>query len=228
MGRERPPAEAVRVLLARLMEGNPNPEAYAARLRNRPQALEWIAPLVDPSGTLSSDESALWAVRVHEILSDEEEWQRCRHTYLTRDELYPLEAKNAELERLEADPLQGVVDDYRTLLADGVVGFTRARTWRVYDRDLRQWQSELTALAEADGLRAELSWMHNDDVEFWPLLELTRRDGERMPGPNIVPYNQQAAAAWHRPRAEAEWGKVLAAARERAGPHDPEERAKPT
>lgn len=43
----------------------------------------------------------------------------------------------AYLRRLVA-PLQGVEEDYRTLLADGVVGFTRARSEAIFHPDLRE------------------------------------------------------------------------------------------
>jgi hypothetical protein len=102
-------------------------------------------------------------------------------------------------------------NDYRTLLADGVVGEPAG------DAQLEAWSEELIKLAAADGLHAGLMWGRLDDVYFEANVQLLRRDGLPMGSPNIYPYDHGAKARWHRPRAEAEWGSVLDAARLGAG-----------
>jgi hypothetical protein len=113
-----------------------------------------------------------------------------------------------------------VHDDYRTLLVDGVVG----HEWHDFpfstdavEDEIRRWAYALVRLANADGLRAGLMWCHADDVAYDPGVELLSRDGSYLGGPNIFPYDQASSAEWHRPRAVAEWGERLEAARRRAG-----------
>jgi hypothetical protein len=120
-------------------------------------------------------------------------------------------------------------EDYRTLLADGVVGY---QIGSFSAGSHRRWASELIVLAERDGLQAGLRYMHADDADFEVFLHAGDRfldnggggthpcvhlAGDRLSGPgsNVYPYDQQAAAAWYRPRAEADWGESLAAARSR-------------
>ncbi|HST13263.1 MAG TPA: hypothetical protein VLJ44_00255 [Gaiellaceae bacterium] len=121
----------------------------------------------------------------------------------------------------DGDPsYETVWKDYRTLLADGIVGFTRSPT-PSFEADHRTWASTIIALAEADGLQAGLFYMHGDVGEMWatndgaidPCVHLLHGDHSSEPNSNIYPYDQQAAAAWFRPRAEVEWGESLVAAR---------------
>jgi hypothetical protein len=104
--------------------------------------------------------------------------------------------------------------DYRTLLADGVVG------WRG-DPDQRdeiyRWAEALARLAESDGLRARVMWCHAGEVAWAACVELTKRDGEPLEGPNVFPYDQATMAQWIRPLAIGVWGKTLKLARRRAG-----------
>lgn len=118
--------------------------------------------------------------------------------------------------------MRDVAEDYRTLLADGIVGYTGRAGPIPEEECLNKWESELVALAEADDLEAALFYMHMDaatyratsDFGLDPCIALLHGDHSRDPGSNIYPYDQQAAADWHRPRAEAAWGETLAKARE--------------
>jgi hypothetical protein len=115
-----------------------------------------------------------------------------------------------------------VDDDYRTLLVDGVVGhefyvFSPRDGSGDYEGEVCLWADALVRLAEADGLRVGLAWSHVDDVAFDPCVELLKRDGAYMRGPNVFPFDQARCAEWHRPRAEAEWRETLEAARRKAG-----------
>jgi hypothetical protein len=118
---------------------------------------------------------------------------------------------------------------YRTLLADGAVGY-EIGSFRAGSH--RQWASELVALAESDDLQAALRYMHADDADFEVFLHaddqfLDNGGGATHPcvhltgdqlsghGSNIYPYDQQTAAAWYRPRADAACGETLVAARAR-------------
>lgn len=116
-----------------------------------------------------------------------------------------------------------ITADYKILLADGVVGYTGPTGPSRENEHLMGWKSKLFALAEADGLRAGLFYMHSPMLEYMGLdetpacIQLLHGDHRTDPGPNIYPYDQQAAAAWHRPRAEVELGAKLVAARVRHG-----------
>jgi hypothetical protein len=120
-------------------------------------------------------------------------------------------------------------DDYRTLLADGVVGHESKEFFdgpperfyyvpqEVTEAEIHRWADALVVLAEADGLRAELAWNHMSDIAYDPCVVLIRRNGSHALGPNVFPHDQALSAEWHRPVAEAEWREKLEAARRKAG-----------
>jgi len=115
-------------------------------------------------------------------------------------------------------PTARLLGDYRTLLADGVVGYTDERSLAHLDvdewkRPRDAWSHALLRLAKSDGLKAGQAWVRDDDIAFEVCVELVTRSGKLLGGPNIYPYDQAAMAAWHRPRAEAEWGEALERAR---------------
>jgi len=75
-----------------------------------------------------------------------------------------------------------VQDDYRTLLADGVVGY---RGPVDHEDELGRWAKAIERLGEADDLRAGLMWCHADDVYWDPCVELMK--SARRHSAHVVP-----------------------------------------
>lgn len=110
----------------------------------------------------------------------------------------------------------GVRDDYRVLLADGVVPHPGlSRRPRRWPKDADAWAVELRAMAEADGLRADYWCKQLGDNFGEPHVALFVKSG---PSSRVsAPYDHAIEAAWWRPRAEEEWGERIQIARRKAG-----------
>jgi hypothetical protein len=111
-------------------------------------------------------------------------------------------------------------------LVDG--GLTIWPELRWAREDVAEWAEALIRHAQLDGLRAELTWLHQHDVFLHPAVVLLRPDGSlydhpyanHWPDLSQPPPSEPAVGALH-PLVEEDWGRTLARARARAGRAQP-------